>query len=190
MVKISRRLRSFRRSRIGGRPGSASDCRTSDECNQAKFIEIVNDKIINGVMDGTINMNPNYKDKNYLMLINKYNAAVNKNIKVGDIIYIVGGEGKYSCYISLRGAVQWLGDDGDTIDFILNLLKYKTVLNKNNVKYNKLFSNQDYYVLKNEKLQHISMPNQTISEHLLGSAFERTMPQEILTRLADGGLQV
>jgi hypothetical protein len=194
MVKISRRMRTIRRSRrgrrslFGGRPGSSLDCRTSDECNQAKFIEIENDDIINGVSDGTMNMNPNYNDKNYLRLINQYNA-VNREIRVGDIIYIVGGERQYSCYIALRGNVQWLCDDGDTPDFILNLLKYKPILDKNNVKYNKLFRNEDYYVLR-DRLEHISRPNQTISEYLLGSAVETTMPQEILTRLAEGGIRV
>ena len=87
MVKISRRIRAIRgsfigrRSRVGGRPGSAVDCRKSDDCNQAKFIEIVNNDIIKGVSDGTLNMNPNYKDKNYFRLINQYNAAVNKAIR-------------------------------------------------------------------------------------------------------------
>ena len=195
MVKISRRIRAIRgsfigrRSRVGGRPGSAVDCRKSDDCNQAKFIEIVNNDIIKGVSDGTLNMNPNYKDKNYFRLINQYNAAVNKAIRVGDILYISGGEGKYSCYIALRGNVKWLGDDGDTPDFILNLLKNKEVLDRNNVKYNKLFRNEDYYVLQ-QKLEHITRPNQTILEHLLGNALETTMPQEILKQLADGGIPV
>jgi len=195
MGKISRRKRTIRSSRngrlsrVGGRPGSTPNCQTSDDCNQAKFIEILNDDIINGISQGTLNMNPNYKDKNYLSLINKYNSAVNKYIRTGDIIYFVGGERQYSCYIALRGKVQWLGDDGDTPDFILNLLKWKEVLERNAVKYNKLFRNQDYYVLK-DKIKHISSPSQIISEHLLGSAVETTMPQEILQRLAEGGLRV
>lgn len=189
MVKISRRIRairrsrSSRRSRVGGRP----DCRTTDECNQAKFIVIENKDIIKGVADGTLNMNPN--DKNYLRLINQYNSAVHKDIRTGDILYIVGGERKYSCYIALRGAVQWLGDDGDTPDFILNLLKWKAVLDKNNVKYNKLFKNIDYYVLK-KKLEHKPEANQIISEYLLGKAVENTMPEEILKRLSEGGIRV
>ena len=189
MVKISRKMRSSRRSRSGrrSRVGGRPDCRTTDECNQAKFIEIVNDNIIKGVADGTLNMNPN--DKNYLMLINQYNSAVHKDIRTGDILYIVGGERKYSCYIALRGAVQWLGDDGDTPDFILNLLKWKAVLDRNNVKYNKLFKNIDYYVLK-KKLEHKPEANQTILEHLLGSAVENTMPEEILKRLSEGGIRV
>jgi hypothetical protein len=182
-------MRAIRRSRVGGRPSSSLDCRISDDCNQAKFIEIVNDDIIKGVSDGTLNMNPNYKDKNYFRLINHYNAAVNKSVRVGDILYIRGGDGKYSCYIAFRGNVKWLGDDGDTPDFILNLLKYKEVLNRNNVKYNKLFRNEDYYILE-KKLELIKRPNQIISEHLLGIALETTMPQEILKQLAEGGIRV
>jgi hypothetical protein len=166
------------------------DCRTSDDCNQAKFIEIENDTIIQGVDEGTMNKNLNYKDKNYFKLVNQYNA-IKQGVNVGDILYINAGEQPYSCFLALRGKVQWLGDDGDTPDFMLNLLKYKPILDKHNVKYGKLFRNQEYYVFKNEnKLKHIPASNPLVSQYLLGRAVETTMPAEILNGLAEGGIHV
>jgi hypothetical protein len=188
---ISTRLRLNRsRSRRSRRGGGGRDCRTSDDCNQAKFIEIENDTIIQGLDAGTLNKNPNYKDKNFFKLVNQYNA-INQGVRVGDILYFKGGEQQYSCYVALQGRVYWLGDDGDTPDFMLNLLKYKPTLERHNVKYSKLFRNQAYYVLKNNnKLKRIPDPNPIVSAYLLGRAVETTMPQEILNGLAEGGIQI
>ena len=61
-------------------------------------------------------------------------------------------------------------------------------MDRNNVKYNKLIRNEDYYVLK-QKLEHITRPNQTILEHLFKNAIETTMPQEILKQHADRGVR-
>ena len=167
MVAISRRLRA----RIGGHPPysacsglkSVDDCTENVECKwndtlskcrkaltkkrvrdvyDAKFIEIENDKIINGVANGTINMNLNYNDKKYLAQLNTYKPSKKNGINVGDILCIEGGELKYCCFIALPGKVQWLGDDGDTPDFILNLLKYKPILDKYYVRYDNLVKNQ------------------------------------------------
>ena len=64
---------------------------------EAKFIEIENSKIIDGVADGTMNMNLNYKDRKYLAQLNKYEqlsnglvifkVAVSHNLR----IWIIGG---------------------------------------------------------------------------------------------------
>lgn len=217
MVAISRRLRA----RVGGRPPysactglkSVDDCTENVECKwnyklskcrkalakkrvrdvyEAKFIEIENDKIINGVANGTINMNLNYNDKKYLAQLNTYKPSKKNGIHVGDILCIEGGELKYCCFIALPGKVQWLGDNGDTPDFILNLLKYKLILDKYYVRYDNLVKNNDYFVVSNMSpglgLQQILTKNRTISEHLLGSVVEKSMPQEILKHLAAGGL--
>jgi hypothetical protein len=161
---------------------------------EAKFIEIENSKIIDGVADGTMNMNLNYKDRKYLAQLNKYEPSTENGINVGDILCIEGGEHEFCCFVALPGKVQWLCDDGDTYDFILNLLKYKPILDINNVKYDNLFNNQDYYVLNNTEfagnLQHILTKNNTVSEHLLGSVVEKGTPKEILDQLVAGGLIV
>lgn len=206
MVVISRRLRA----RIGGRSlnlKSGDDCLRNDKLSkcrkaqtkkrardvyEAKFIEIENDKIINSVANGTMNMNLNYNDKKYLAQLNTYKPSKKNGIHVGDILCIEGGELKYCCFIALPRKVQWLGDDGDTPDFILNLLKYKPILDKYYVKYDNLVKNQDYFVLRNTTpglgLQHILTKNRTITEHVLGSVVEKSMSQEILKQLAAGGL--
>lgn len=189
MLSKNLRLR-LNRSRSRSRRGGGPDCRTSDDCNQAKFIEIENDTIIQGLDAGTLNKNPNYKDKNYFKLVNQYNA-INQGVRVGDILYFKGGEPQYSCYVALQGRVYWLGDDGDTPDFMLNLMKYKPILERHNVKYGKLFRNQAYYVLKNKnKLKRIPDPNPLISTYLLGSAVETSMPAEILNTLAEDGFRI
>jgi hypothetical protein len=212
MLVKSRRLRS----RIGGRPidlKSVADCSGNVECKwnyklskrrkalvkkrirdvyEAKFIEIENDKIINGVANGTMNMNLNYNDKKYLAQINTYKPSKKNGIHVGDILCIEGGELKYCCFIALPGKVQWLGDDGDTPDFILNLLKYKPILDKYYVRYNNLVKNQDYFILSDMTpefgLQHILTKNRTVIEHLLGSVVEKSMPQEIIKQLVAANL--
>jgi hypothetical protein len=157
---------------------------------QAKFIEIENEKIIKGLSNGTMNMNPNYEDKKYLTQLNKYKPNKKNGINVGDILCIMGGEYQYCVYVALPGKVQWLGDDGDTPDFVLTLLKYKDILDKNNVKYDDLFKNEDYYVLAelSSGLQYITKRNRIVSDHLLGMVIETTMPDEILNGLAEGGL--
>jgi len=207
MVAISRRLRP----RVGGRPPRSKfmdDCSGNDKFSkcrkatlakkkvrdvyEAKFIEIENNKIINGVANGTMNMNLNYNDKKYLAQLNTYKPSKKNGINVGDILCIEGGEQQFCCFIALPGKVQWLGDDGDTPDFILNLLKYKPILDKYYVRYDNLVKNQDYFVLSNMTpefgLQHILTKNRTILEHLLGSIIEKSMPHEILMQLASGGL--
>jgi hypothetical protein len=209
---MSRRLRS----RVGGRYPPHSACaglKSIVECKwngklskyrkilakkkvrdvyEAKFIEIENDKIINGVANGTMNMNLNYNDKKYLAQLNTYKPSKKNGIHVGDILCIEGGERQFCCFIALPGKVQWLEDDGDTPDFILNLLKYKPILDKYYVKYNNLVKNHDYFVVSNMTpefgLQHILTTNRTISEHLLGSVVEKSTPKEILKQLAAGGL--
>jgi hypothetical protein len=69
-------------------------------------------------------------------------------------------------------------------------LKYKYILDKNNVKYDNLFKNEDYYVLAelSSGLQYITKRNRIVSDHLLGMVIETTMPDEILNGLAEGGL--
>jgi hypothetical protein len=207
MVVISRRLRT----RVGGRPldlKSLVDYKENNKLSkyrkaamakkkvrdvyEAKFIEIENDKIINGVANGTMNMNLNYNDKKYLAQLNTYKPSKKNGIHVGDILCMEGGELKYCYFIALPGKVQWLGDDGDTPDFILNLLKYKPILDKYYVRYNNLVKNQDYFVLSNMTpefgLQHILTKNRTVTEHLLGSVVEKSMPQEIIKQLVAANL--
>jgi len=206
MVAISRKLRA----RVGGRPPrskSIDDCSGNDKLSkrrkalvkkrirdvyEAKFIEIENDKIINGVANGTMNMNLNYNDKKYLAQLNTYKPSTKNGIHVGDILCIEGVEQQFCCFIALPGKVLWLGDDGDTPDFILNLLKYKPILDKYYVRYNNLVKNQDYFVLSNMSpglgLQHILTKNRTVSEHLLGSVVEKNMHQEIVKQLVAANL--
>jgi hypothetical protein len=196
--------------RIGGRPidlKSVDNCSENDTLSkrrkalvkkkvrdvyEAKFIEIENDKIINGVANGTMNMNLNYNDKKYLAQLNTYKPSKKNGIHVGDILCIEGGEQQFCCFIALPGKVQWLGDDGDTPDFILNLLKYKPILDKYYVRYNNLVKNQDYFVLSDMTpefgLQHILTKNRTVTEHLLGSVVEKSMPQEIIKQLVAANL--
>ena len=141
-----------------------------------------------GLNDGTMNMNPNYKDKKYFSQVNKYKPSKKNGINVGDILCIQGGEYNYSVYVALPGKVEWLGDDGDTPDFVLNLLLHKDILDKKNVKYDTLFKNEGYYVLSGV-LRHVPQKNVTISDHLLGKVIETTMPGEILSGLSEGGLR-
>jgi hypothetical protein len=156
---------------------------------QAKFIEIDDENITKGFNKGKYNKNPNYEDKKYFAQLNKYKPSKKTGINIGDILYIVSGDNQYCIYIALPGKVEWLGDDGDTIDFVTNLLLHGDILKKKNVKYAKLFKNEDYYVLTGVSagLQHVLKKNEMISEHLLREDIWE-LPQEILTTLSDGGL--
>jgi hypothetical protein len=172
-------------------PAKRASRKNAKSVYQAKFIEIENDKIMKGLNDGTMTMNPNYKDKKYFSQVNKYKPSKTNGINVGDILSIQGGEYNHSIYVALPGKVEWLGDDGDTPDFVLNLLLHKDTLNKKNVKYDNLFKNEDYYVLaeRSSGLRHVPQQNVTISDHLLGKVIETTMPEEILSGLSEGGLR-
>jgi asparagine N-glycosylation enzyme membrane subunit Stt3 len=157
---------------------------------QAKFIEIRDEKIMKGLNTAKYNMNPNYEDKKYFAQLKKYKPSKKTGINVGDILCIMGGEYQYCIYIALSGKVEWLGDDGDTIDFVTNLLLDGDILKKKNVKYAKLFKNEDYYVLAgvSSGLQHVQQKNEIVSTHLLGEHVVSELPQEILNTLSDGGL--
>jgi hypothetical protein len=102
----------------------------------------------------------------------------------------MGGEYQYCIYVALPGRVELLGDDGDTPDFVLNLLKYKNGLDKKNVKYDALFKNEGYYALTglSSGLRHVRQKNRIVSDHLLGTVIETTMPAEIVNGLSEGGL--
>jgi hypothetical protein len=157
---------------------------------QAKFIEIEDADIMEGLITGAMNMNPNYKDKTYSALLARYKPSKTNGINVGDILCIMGGEYQYCIYVALPGRVEWLGDDGDTPDFVLNLLKYKNGLDKKNVKYDALFKNEGYYALAglSSGLRHVRQKNRIVSDHLLGTVIETTMPAEIVNGLSEGGL--
>jgi len=153
---------------------------------QAKFIEVLNEKIMEGVELGRMNKNVNAQDKKYLTQLNKYKPSKKNGIRVGDILYIEGGgDREWSCYLALPGKLQWLGDDGDTYDFILNLSKYRSILEEHNVKYTDLFKNTSYYELNKNGLEQKSGLNWNIDEYLLGSVVERDTPDRILRDLAD-----
>lgn len=159
---------------------------------QAKFIEIDSEKIRNGRSNTSMTMLPHHGDKrytNFLAELSKYNPSPKNGINVGDILYIVAGEGDYCVYVALPGKVEWLGDDGDNSYFMLTLLKYKEILDKYNVKYTHLFKNEDYYVLRDgAALQHIPRSNSTVPDHLLGMYWSLDDYQEILNKLTEGGL--
>ena len=152
---------------------------------QAKFIEVFDEKIMDGVMQGKMNMNLNAEDKKYLAQLNKYKPSKKNGVSVGDILYIEGGERQFCCFVALPGKVQWLGDDGDTYDFILNLFKYKSILDQHNVKYAELFENTKYFEFNRNGLEKKTGPNSNVFEHLLGSVVERNAPAQILYELAD-----
>jgi hypothetical protein len=152
---------------------------------QAKFIEVLDEKIMKQVPLGKMNMNVNAQDKKYITRLNKYKPSKRTGINVGDILYIEGGEREWCCYLALPGKVQWLGDDGDTYDFILNLANYSAILEAHNVKYANLFNNNTYYEINQNGLEQKSGPNSNIDEYLLGSVVERDTPARIMRDLAD-----
>jgi hypothetical protein len=108
-----------------------------------------------------MNMNPNYEEyEKFLAELQKYKPSPKNGISVGDILYIVAGDGTKCVYLALPGKVEWLRDHRDDSYFMINLLEYKEILDKYNVKYTHLYKNEDYYVLSDKAaLQHIPRSN-------------------------------
>jgi len=123
----------------------------------------------------------------YMAAVNKYKPSKKNGINVGDILYFSGDEVKDCFFVALPGKVQWLGDDGDTPEFVLSLNDNAKLLDKYNVKYDTLFANRSYIKMSHNVAKKINKPISEIPDYLLGGLVEIDTPKNIIDSLRKAG---